>query len=411
MKKIITLLLIAAFAVLAVTSCSGKRNSDNIGADIVNPVSSSSSSEILERFGVEMTPGSDYMNVGYSIISMDAGDIAQMDFILARKNFCYRVKISPELEDISGMSFSWENTAVTDVGGCDATAMWNEGEEGVILWNNGSITFSLSMDSGACESELISTAVALFSNGDMSAAAVEITDKFPYAVDLDGNGVTESILIDFVPNQEHPEFTDTILNVSDRDNNDYTANLGELDELQVWVADVDGDGCREILVSGSAEPESMRSFCCKYDGQLSIVLPQYDKYQFISGRIVGFGTGGFVVRADLNVFGTYTAERTFTLENEKIVPADGSIWVLRDNDNWLTAVRDVPANSTCGENMTLPAGTKLHFTAFDGINMLWFVDSKGGEGFLTVAPTAGTDSWSVDGVDESEYFAELSNAE
>ena len=46
MKKIITLLLIAAFAVLAVTSCSGKRNSDNIGADIVNPVSSSSSSEI-----------------------------------------------------------------------------------------------------------------------------------------------------------------------------------------------------------------------------------------------------------------------------------------------------------------------------------------------------------------------------
>ena len=155
----------------------------------------------------------------------------------------------------------------------------------------------------------------------------------------------------------------------------------------------------------------MRSFCCKYDGQLSIGPPQYDKYQFISGRIVGFGTGGFVVRADLNVFGTYTAERTFTLENEKIVPADGSIWVLRDNDNWLTAVRDVPANSTCGENMTLPAGTMLHFTAFDGINMLWFVDSKGGEGFLTVAPTAGADSWSVDGVDESEYFAELSNAE
>lgn len=410
MKKNIALFLAVIFFVLSFSACSNEKNEVDMGNGVDNSVSVSSADEILERFGVNMLPKQDYLNVGYSIITNESSDVAQMEFILNRRDFCYRAKVSSQLEDISGVDAKWDNTVESSVGGCPAIVKWNDDAAGVILWHNGSITFSLGMGSGAFENELVSVANSLFSNGE-SDTVIEISEKLPYSMDLDGDGTVESVFFESLETADNSDILNTAICVEESDGSVCRIELGELSDMQTWISDIDGDGFNEVFVSGVIAPDFNRTYCFVYDGQLRTVAPEYDKYEFLQGRIVNFGTGSFTVSSKINLLGMYDAECTYTVENRSVIRANGSIWLMRDNNCWLEVAMDLPANSTCGEDVMIKKGTTLRFTAFDGVNMLWFEDSTGQEGFITLISEDDKQGWTIDGIDACKYFIDADYSE
>jgi hypothetical protein len=160
MKKVFALLLISAM-IFPLTGC--VRNSGS--ADMVNPVHKSSADEILQTLGITMNLPEDAEDAKYSIIDVNEGEpIAQAQFKLDGLSYTYRIRSSPEMEDISGAYYDWESVKNIEVYYCEGELCYNEGREGVCLWYDAAtgLMYSLFTDTGATEETLLALANDLF---------------------------------------------------------------------------------------------------------------------------------------------------------------------------------------------------------------------------------------------------------
>ncbi|GEM_PF-1521932 len=202
MKKIVSLVLAAAL-LLGTTACSAlpaaseepSASPENVGAGVVNPVSEMSADELLAATGIDLTTLSAYENVSFSTI---AGDpiIAQAKFTKDGKDYTYRISMTDETTDISGMHYTWTTTEERDVSYNKATLSLSDEGAGVISWYDvvPGLSYSLSVSENADADELTALANTLFvpAQGDSDGDPMEgiVTGS---GIETDLNGLLSEI--------------------------------------------------------------------------------------------------------------------------------------------------------------------------------------------------------------------------
>lgn len=126
-----------------------------------NPIVESTAADIEEKLGITFSLPDDSEDTVYTIINTDNASIAQVTFTVDHVPVTYRIMPDADsLSDISGMFFSWSNTAGCTINGCDGSLSYNSGEEGIINWYDASkeLLCSISVDAGGTEEFLIELA-------------------------------------------------------------------------------------------------------------------------------------------------------------------------------------------------------------------------------------------------------------
>ena len=126
-------------------------------------------SKILKATGLDVTVAPDHAeNVTYNAFRMDGLTIAETTFQIDGITYAYRMAGTRELmenfADISGMADPFDHVAAGEVYWCRAKVIFNEGEQGKILWFDlvPGILYSMTMDTGASEEALLEMANSLF---------------------------------------------------------------------------------------------------------------------------------------------------------------------------------------------------------------------------------------------------------
>lgn len=124
---------------------------------------------ILNTLGYELAVcPSGAQNVSYNVCRIGELTVGETVFSLGGVNYSFRMASSPDsfgsFPDISGLDGSFSILLEDSVVWCPAVLSYNEGGEGKIIWFDvvPGMVYSLSMDSSASRTALMSAALALF---------------------------------------------------------------------------------------------------------------------------------------------------------------------------------------------------------------------------------------------------------
>ena len=187
-------------------------------------------------------------------------------------------------------------------------------------------------------------------------------------------------------------------------------------QAQVWIADLDRNGVKEICVSGDPMSDDDVTWCLTYEAGELKPLP-FEGAEYAQGRITGMDAEGMTMAGYVDALGTRMGIRRLTVEDGKLVTVGDGLWHfeydLQSEETWaqqgLTAKTAVPVTyvdltgkESRGE---LAAEIKILITATDGVSRAWFTVQDGRRGYLTIAPdeTAGW-GYIIGGVGEQALF-------
>jgi len=187
-------------------------------------------------------------------------------------------------------------------------------------------------------------------------------------------------------------------------------------QAQVWIADLDRNGVKEICVSGDPMSDDDVTWCLTYEAGAFKPLP-FEGAEYAQGRITGMDAEGMTMAGYVDALGTHMGIRRLTVEDGKLVTVGDGLWHfeydLQSEETWaqqgLTAKTAVPVTyvdltgkESRGE---LAAEIKILITATDGVSRAWFTVQDGRRGYLTIAPdeTAGW-GYIIGGVGEQALF-------
>ena len=187
-------------------------------------------------------------------------------------------------------------------------------------------------------------------------------------------------------------------------------------QAQVWIADLDRNGVKEICVSGDPMSDDDVTWCLTYEAGELKPLP-FEGAEYAQGRITGMDAEGMTMAGYVDALGTHMGIRRLTVEDGKLVMVGDGLWHfeydLQSEETWaqqaLTAKTAVPVTyvdltgkESRGE---LAAEIKILITATDGVSRAWFTVQDGRRGYLTIAPdeTAGW-GYIIGGVGEQALF-------
>lgn len=187
-------------------------------------------------------------------------------------------------------------------------------------------------------------------------------------------------------------------------------------QAQVWIADLDRNGVKEICVSGDPMSDDDVTWCLTYEAGELKPLP-FEGAEYAQGRITGMDAEGMTMAGYVDALGTHMGIRRLTVEDGKLVTVGDGLWHfeydLQSEETWaqqgLTAKTAVPVTyvdltgkESRGE---LAAEIKILITATDGVSRAWFTVQDGRRGYLTIAPdeTAGW-GYIIGGVGEQALF-------
>ncbi len=151
----------AALCLLLVLSGCGQKAPESGNVGVVNPVSSSTAEEILEKDGITMPLPAGAENAQWTRITMQDAVIAQVTFALQGETLCFRAQKTAGPEDISGMYYEWGEPEGGEVPADAPRCMVNETGQGVLLWYADGCSFALSMQENASADLLTSVYVAV----------------------------------------------------------------------------------------------------------------------------------------------------------------------------------------------------------------------------------------------------------
>lgn len=187
MKKI-TAMLLALVLVFGLCACGSK---EQPSASLANPVHEGTLDEVMAATGIILDVPENATEVVYAYIDADY-PISQVTFRLDGKDYCYRAQptsalsitdsvgdVNSDAEDLmkalsdctnvgavlSGMHYEWKSAALVDLESSrEGVVAFNEGKEGFIAWLDvvPGVLYSLSMDNGATQDLLMTTADACF---------------------------------------------------------------------------------------------------------------------------------------------------------------------------------------------------------------------------------------------------------
>jgi hypothetical protein len=241
--------------------------------------------------------------------------------------------------------------------------------------------------------------------------AENITGSLPYSADPDGDNTDESIEL-FTAAASNSAGKLYSLRVTDG------AAAAEaptdiISGCSLWLADVDGDGEQEIMLSGTVGDDSNSAvYCWKYENGQLTAIPFTDgeggaKADTLSGWIQDIGSSGIVVGRVLSVLGTYEGVREYEYSDGSVHTIAGTAWAFKDNSHWLTVKAALPAVSGDGAQTTLPAGSSILLTATDGISWVSYTDKNGADGTILITKSDNSLDWNIGGEADSTYFESL----
>ena len=261
---------------------------------------------------------------------------------------------------------------------------------------------------------------ALAENADPAALA----EGEVRSVDLDGDGAAENVRWDMVPGEYDANLTLTVASPEGAETSYATDIIGE---GEVFVADLDGDGIAEILISGDVMSDDYITWCLRLrEGTLyELLFPDGNRgdsgdgyYKYGYGRVtaVGEGNGLINLTGSQDMLGTWFATRTLALTPyDRFEFNDAGLW-LRSlgsgnlDDLWEYASLKLAVPLAYTDLQGNPAGTlqpgdRILVIATDKRESVRFVDPDGNEGVLAISPDYERGwGWLVDGVPEAECF-------
>lgn len=255
------------------------------------------------------------------------------------------------------------------------------------------IRFTLS--DGSVEERLLS----LDENGDLKVTDPNakngkiITDRLPYATDLDGDGKDETINVS--------TGDDAYLVVSVESNGEtYKSEgiAGSLDSISsIRLYDLDNDGRMEIFLDGNDTVEGKAITCAfVYDSSATVSLA----VSRLEGSIKGFSDGKMLLDTEVNILGTYKVSSSYTLSGGVYTKDEGEL--VFDNDGvFVTTTKGITLTS----GSILQSGTKLRFTSTDGSSVINFVTDGGFTGAISIAHDGS--GWTIAGQPDTSYFDSL----
>ena len=245
---------------------------------------------------------------------------------------------------------------------------------------------------------------------------LEISERLPFAWDLDGDGEDETIeLVNTLENgAAHWQ-----LHVDGEQAGDAYALDASLQSL--WLTDLDGDGVTELLFSGDMGSDDYVTCAWRGDtlepisftGEARRAHDPAEQTLCVDGRVV-FSYGQFFLESWSYQLGTYAAVRAYAYSNGVISPADyfgnGELWSYTRNRTWLTVTKPLPVHWPDGGTSDLPADTELLLTGTDG-NTAYFRTRDDRTGALELEYRRDADGyfsgWYINGAPEDDYFAML----
>lgn len=259
----------------------------------------------------------------------------------------------------------------------------------------------------------------------LPALAEPVPVDTPLTIDLDGDGIEETLSWTMVPDEWEQHLQ---LSVTVKDGSTASYETGIYSREAVYITDLDGDGAQELLLSGDVLSDDYYTWCLHLvDGSLCEVLfPDTTRsdeasqayYKSGYGLITGIEGNSVTLMGSQDMLGTWMAARTVSLAPWGLFEFnDDGKWVraadLTDEELWtyaaLTTTREIPYND---EKAVLPAGTRLIITAMDKQDTAWFTTEDGVEGTLSVSKDYNRGFGSlVSNVPEEECFEYLPYAD
>lgn len=244
--------------------------------------------------------------------------------------------------------------------------------------------------------------------------ALEISGLLPYSADLNGDGSAEAVSLE-TREDENGENARTI--VITAENGDVFEKICPITEFSsLWLADVDGDGLREILISGVYLDARSLTLCFKLTqaGAFESIPfahggsdePQEPSDSFYGAVSDINDNDGVVMSGVCDVLGSYMARRHFEYADGALRPAQGSVWALTENDKWLTLKSDLPVSFDIGGSGFIKAGGSVLFTSTDADSWIRFTDSTGATGTVALDRKS-SGGYEINGLDEITYFDDI----
>ena len=246
------------------------------------------------------------------------------------------------------------------------------------------------------------------------------------SVDLDGDGAEEALRWEMVPG-EYDEMLTLHVAGADGAEIDYPTDI--LWGGAVYVADLNGDGAQEILLTGDLMSDDYCTWCLHYAGGAlhEVLFPDCSRgdsgdgyYKVGFGGIYAIDGNRLTLAGSQDVLGTWSGARTLALTPwERFEFDDDGLWqrTVEGGDTaslWeygaLTLKVSLPWRSAPGGDQagTLSPGDRIVVYASDKLEWVWFATPEGDTGVLAISPDYDR-GWGLrgEGIPEEDCFGQL----
>ena len=247
---------------------------------------------------------------------------------------------------------------------------------------------------------------------------LSILDRLPCSVDLDGDGVPETLdLVTYTEEDGYPRWAIS-LTAGDEEKRFETEIPYDMTH-DLWVGDLDEDGAYEIFFHGDMASDDYLIFGFRHDLTPLLFEPDERAVRWggdridsvFAGAIEGFEDGHIVIEGSVDMLGTHWGVRNYALGDDGTIGPVSTVWTFDEEvetDRPLTVTRALTAYKAGvrrdpGEAFSLEPGERIIPLASDGCSRLWFTTEKGKNGVLLLTPDEEA-SWLIDGVAEADCF-------
>ena len=263
---------------------------------------------------------------------------------------------------------------------------------------------------------------ALAEPGDIAAQTIAAGASL--VIDLDGDGTEETVSWEMAPGAYSDESLNLIVSAADGATQRYATGIlwGE----GVYVADLNGDGTQEILLSGDVMSDDYYTWCLGWDGKalFEVLFPDSGRgdsgdgyFPQGYGLITGISDGGVVeLTGSQDVLGTWMASRMVSLgAHDRFEFCDNYLWERADDgvseeDIWahraliVSAPIEYAGEHGCEDGILEP-GEKVYVYSTDKQSVAHFITPDDTMGILSISHNYERGwGWLVDGIPEDECF-------
>lgn len=240
------------------------------------------------------------------------------------------------------------------------------------------------------------------------------------AVDLDGDGVQEEILLQIEGVDGEEELAMYIFD-ADGGVTGYTMYVRLL--CGAFAADLDGDGLQEIMVSADFYSDDYCTYAFNYSAEGGLKTLNFKNVNRGEaeegycdngyGMVTAVDGDSIILTGSQDVLGTWMASRTFSLQNGQFETADDGYFrmldITADAEIWeyfcLIPTVEIAAKFSDGSEGKIMPGEKFVVTMSDRTSIVHFETQDGKTGSFEIAPNDEY-GWGslVGGVSEEECF-------